>query len=190
MKTIFVRVLSVLVLVITLILCLLAVRSMYRSVQQHRFESVVREYNRESERDAAWLGFSLAKSKLTDWEVEVYKKRLDGLEMKYQHRFQSAIVFAFDPTPIMDREIDSFDSVLTDISFRLGREESPGKEVWELCESQGRISSVNWPFVCQGFKNHNGTISKVSYEEYLDLKNQFGPAKEHMEILLAKYEKK
>jgi hypothetical protein len=49
---------------------------------------------------------------------------------------------------------------------------------------------INWPFACQGFHNLDGSVSEVTYEEYLDLKKQFGPAKERMNTLLAKYEKK
>jgi hypothetical protein len=165
-------------------------REALRSFSQWRFKSHVCEYNRQTERDSAWAGFHLAKSKLATWEVQAYEKRMEKLEREYQHRYASALAFVLDPTPITEREIDSFDSILVDISFRLSREESPGKEVWELCEAQGKISGINWPFVCEGISNADGSVSEVGYEEYLDLKEQFGPAKERMETLLAKHDKK
>lgn len=170
--------------------CFWTVRSVYRSIAQWRFESQVCEYDRQVDRDSAWAGFYLAKPKLSAWEIEAYKNRLNKLEREYQHRYTSALSFILDPTPLMEREIDSFDSVLTDISFRLDLEESPGKEVWELCDAQRKISCINWPFAVRGFHNPDGSVSGVTYDEYLALKKQFGPAKEHMDTLLAKYEKK
>ncbi len=162
----------------------------YRSFAQWRFESQVCEYDRQVDRDTAWVVFNLAQPKFGQGEYESYKKRLEKLELEYQHRYSSALSFVLDPTPIMDRKIDSFDSVSTDILFRLDRKKSPGKEVWELCEAQGKISCINWPFAVQGFHNADGSISEVTYDEYVDLKKQFGPAKERMDTLLAKYEKK
>jgi|GEM_PF-4084088 len=158
-----------------------------RSWSQSRFDSTVGEYKWRVDRNSAWVAFNLAQPKFEQDEYEAFLKRLKKLELEYQHRYSSALAFVFDPTPIMDREIDSFDSVLTDILFRLDREESPGKEVWELCEAQGRVSCVHWPFVVQGFHNPDGTICEVTYEEYLDLKKQFGPAKERMDMVLAKH---
>lgn len=191
MKTkFFVRVLTVLVLVTIVVGCSHAVRSVYRSITQWRFESQVCEYGRQVDRDAAWAGFNLAKPELAEWELKTYKERLKELELEYQHRYSAALSFVLDPTPITDRKVDSFDTVLTDILFRLDREKSPGKEVWELCEAQGKVSCINWPFTCQGFPNADGSLSEVTYEEYLDLKKQFGPAKERMDTLLAKYAKK
>ena len=134
---------TALVLVAIIVGCSYAVRSAYRSIAQRRFESNVCEYDRQVDRDSAWAGFNLAKPVLADWECEVYEKRLGKLELEYQHRYSAALSFVLDPTPISERKIDSFDSVLTDISFRLDREEHPGKEIWELCEAQGKVSCIN-----------------------------------------------
>ena len=173
--------------VVVLVAVFFAGRWSVRSWAKSSFDSSVSEYKRRVDRDSAWAAFNLAQSKLGQAEYEAYKNRLYKLEIEYQHRYSSALVFVLDPTPIMDREIDSFEDVLDDIAMQLDNQKIPRKEVWELWESQHNIASIHWPFVVEGFPNPDGSVCEVTYKEYLDLKKQFSPAKERMDAILAKY---
>lgn len=177
---------AVIVVAVVCVAIFYAGRLAYRSIAQNRFDSQVCEYSHQTQRDSAWAIFNLAKSELRYEECMAYEKRLDSLETHHQHRFASALSTLFDPE-FGKKKIDSFDSVTQDISYRLGREESPGKEIWTIWKAQMDVNCVAWPFICQGFHNSDGSESRVSYEKYLELKERLGPAKEKMEVLLATY---
>lgn len=161
----------------------------YQKYTIWRFGDYVCDYSHQVDRQAAYAAYNLAKPHLDSWEKSVFDKRLAHLEDEFQHPFRTAIHHVTDPD--FPREnVDSFDSVLTDISFSFERDSSPGKEIWDLCRTQGEISCVAWPFILEDldFPRADGSSRTISYEEYLTWKARFSPAEQEMNELLAMHE--
>lgn len=163
----------------------------YQKYTKWRFSGYVCDYSHQIQRRAAYAAFELAKPHITLSEQSSYEKRLEKLEDDYQHPYRTALHNLSDPT-FLKKKVDSFGQVLTDINFSFKREESPGKEIWALCRTEGEICCIAWPFVLEdlNFPRADGTPRTISYEDCLKWKEKFEPVQKEMETLLATYEEK
>lgn len=161
----------------------------YQKYTNWRFGEYVCDYSNKVERRAAYAAYALAKPHMSFEKQWSYQERLDILEDEFKHPFRTALHAVTSPD-FPRAHVDSFDQVLTDISLSFKRGESPGKEIWDLCRTQGEVSCIAWPFILEDldFPEADGSPRSISYQEYLGWKARFDPAEQEMNTLLAMYE--